>query len=273
MVKKSTFLEKLKSRLRASDVRVEAPDPAAKRGVADLETVAPRREVVDALSRRKLSGSEEATIALREGFAEIASLLRGVQARVDAQADGATVLPALHQQQIDALQAIAARMERQNASSEALVERLSGLPSVLTEVREALDRAAATDERTAATVAEFQSNMDRIHDSMDRVVAESRRQAEAARDQADATRAVATGERERMGEVVESITLEQRRTAQWLEVAQRETAKDLRDAQSDQAARLSRLVEDGTKTSRAILILLSLVFVALTSLVFILASR
>ncbi len=280
MVKKSSFLEKLKSRLRASDLRVEAPDPAAARGAGPVDAVMPRREVTEHLSRRKLNGQEEAALAIREGFAEIASLLRGVQSRVDAQgdrlgaaADGVSRLPALQQQQIEALRAVAERIERQNTASEALVERLGGLPDLLSDVRSALDRAATTDERTAATLTEFQGNMDRIHGAMDRMVAESRRQADASRDQADATRSVAEGEREKIGEVAQSLAVEQRRTSQWLEVAQRETSKELRDAQADQAVRLGKLVEAGTKTSRAILILLGLTLVALTALVFVIASR
>ncbi len=300
MVKKTSILEKLRSRLRSSVVhvddssrsgamgrdggggsapRVSMPDraasqPATPEPAPRVDAVA--RPLAERASSRKLSHQEEATVAIKDGFQELASLLRGMQARVDDQGrrvadvtEGIVRLPELGEQQIALLRQVADRLERQDAAQHEIASRLGELPETLRGVREALDRAAATDARTAETLGEFRSHMSRIQDSMGQMVEHSRRSSEAAGK-------LATRPDEQARELVDEMAREQRAVqGEIVEQLQASTAgqvQTLRDAQADQANRLGKLVEDGTRTNRAILILLGLVFAALVVIAGVLAS-
>lgn len=277
MVKNSSFLERLKSRFRTSQVRVDAP---AGRGAAAeagkrLDAVATPHEA-SAVSGRKVSAKEEAVLAIHEGFAELANLLRGMQGRVEDHgeriAGAIDRLPGLGQAQVDLLHGIVAQLERQNTSTQLVVQGLGDLPEVLRGVREALDRAAATDERTARTLGEFRDNMDRIQAGMAQMVEHSRRQADAARDAADGRHLEHIGrkiteEQHRQGDALAGMV-------ERLEETQRSGTRALRDAQADQATRLGKIVEDSVRTNRAILVVLGLTLFALVAItVVLLAGR
>jgi len=281
VVKKSNLLEKLKSRLRTTDVRVERPNPedrvnatTATRPDAPRATVdaVPARVAPEQVAGRKISQKEEAQLAISDGFKELTSLLRGMQHRVEDQgerfaqaADGIARLPALQASQLELLRGIADRLDRQNAQNDVVVRSLGDLPELLGGVRAALERAAATDERTAATLDDFRTNMARIQDSMERMVDHSRQHAESARKLA--------GDQDQRTDELRSVLADgQERAAQQLERTQREGVAALRDASADQANRLGRLIEDGTRTHRAILIMLGLVFAGLVAVGVLLAS-
>lgn len=276
MVKKSSFLEKIRSRLRSSDVRVEHPadftDSARRSGA---ETAVPRADAVpaiqqpEALSGRKLSSKEEAALAVQDGFRELTSLLRGMQSRVEDQGerfvratDSLQRMPELQEHQLDALRRIAEHMETQGRSQAVVAQSLGELPGLLGTVREALDRAAATDERTAGTLDEFRSNMARIQGSMERMVDHSRQHAES-------NKALASG---REAELVELKTTTHE-AVKGVETAQQVGLKALRDANADQATRLGKLVQEGARRHNAVLVMLGLVLVALVGIGVVLALR
>ena len=290
MVKKSSFLDKLKSRLRQSDVQLEPVDTADRgvvdrggvdrggvdrggvgaaggRGASRVDPVPVARPVdVEAVSSRKLSQREEATVAIQDGFRELTSLLRGMQHRVEDQgerftraADGIAQLPALQEAQLEMLRRIAERMQAQDQTHALMAQSLGGLPELMGQVREALDRAAATDERTAHTLGEFRSNMDRIQTSMSEMVDHSRRQAAA-------SEGLVQGRSEEVRELTDSLSEVQREAVDRLESTQRDGVRALREAHADQATRLGRMVEEGQKTNRAVLIMLGLTFLALVTI-------
>ncbi|MGA1523482.1 MAG: hypothetical protein ACO4CZ_05890 [Planctomycetota bacterium] len=276
MVKKSSFLDKLKSRLRQSDVQLEPAEPAelrgaaaaaADRGVSRVDPVPVARPVdVDAVPSRKMSQREEATVAIQDGFRELTSLLRGMQHRVEDQgerftraADGIAQLPALQEAQLEMLRRIAERMQGQDQTHALMAQSLGGLPELMGQVRDALDRASATDERTAETLGEFRSNMDRIQSSMAQMVDHSRRQAAA-------SEGLVEGRTAEVRELTDSLSEVQREAVDRLETTQRDGVRALREAHADQAQRLGRMVEEGQKTNRAVLILLGLTFLALVTI-------
>jgi methyl-accepting chemotaxis protein len=274
VVKKSSFLDKLKSRLRHSDVQLEPAEPAERRGAAAPERGASRVDPVpvarpvdvEAVPSRKMSQREEATVAIQDGFRELTSLLRGMQNRVEDQgerftraADGIAQLPALQEAQLEMLRRIADRMQAQDQSHALMAQSLGGLPELMGQVREALDRAAATDDRTANTLGEFRSNMDRIQSSMAEMVDHSRRHATASEE-------LVQGRGDEVRELTDSLSEVQREAVDRLESTQRDGVRALRDAHADQAKRLGRMVEEGQKTNRAVLILLGLTFLALMTI-------
>jgi methyl-accepting chemotaxis protein len=276
VVKKSSFLDKLKSRLRQSDVQLEPAEPAERRGanaaapdrgVGRVDPVPVARPVdVEAVPSRKMSQREEATVAIQDGFRELTSQLRGMQHRVEDQgerftraADGIAQLPALQEAQLEMLRRIAERMQVQDQTHALMAQSLGGLPELMGQVREALDRASATDERTAQTLGEFRSNMDRIQSSMTEMVDHSRRHAAA-------SEGLIQGRSEEVRELTSSLSEVQRESVERLESTQRDGVRALREAHADQAKRLGRMVEDGQKTNRAVLIMLGLTFLALVTI-------
>jgi phosphoglycerate-specific signal transduction histidine kinase len=272
MVKQGSFFQRLKERWGSgSGVRVEreaiAGEPSP-RGDAD-RAVAARVEppAVEARSSRKLSDREEAMLALGTHFQELTSLLRGSHARVDDQLGklvGATnvlaQLPALSQQQLDALRSLSVQMERQNALGEQMATTMTRLPSLLENVEQALARAAATDERTAATVREFQSTMDRIHTSMGQMVQHSEQQARTAHTLAERR----DGE---LKNLAEGMQLAQQRTVHELQRTTEEGLQSLRRTHEDQSNRLQRVVQEHAGWNRAVLFGVALVVLGIAGLV------
>lgn len=272
MVKQGSFFQRLKERWGSgSGVRVEreaiAGEPSP-RGDAD-RAVAARVEppAVEARSSRKLSDREEAMLALGTHFQELTSLLRGSHARVDDQLGklvGATnvlaQLPALSQQQLDALRSLSVQMERQNALGEQMATTMTRLPSLLESVEQALARAAATDERTAATVREFQSTMDRIHTSMGQMVQHSEQQARTAHTLAERR----DGE---LKNLAEGMQLAQQRTVHELQRTTEEGLQSLRRTHEDQSNRLQRVVQEHAGWNRAVLFGVALVVLGIAGLV------
>ncbi|MCC6669978.1 MAG: hypothetical protein IT458_02880 [Planctomycetes bacterium] len=305
MVKKASLFDKLMNRWRgASGVHVEqgvervtGPSTAApgnggahgaSRVAVDQVPVEPRPE---SLPGRKLSPKEEALLAMGEGFSELSSLLRGVQVRMEGQGEhvaelGArlTQLPALAQAQLQALQALAAQMERQNESAELVRKTLGDVPALLTDVRAALHRAAVTDERAARTLDEFRGNMDRIQASISTMVQASREQAgstaELVQEQRQGNRHIAEAiarEGERQGEAMhkvgEQVAVAQRESARQLEQATARGLEDLRRAQQDQATRLTRMAEQSHRSQRLVLTFLVVLGTAIVAALIALAVK
>lgn len=205
MVKKTSLLDKLVGRWRTSAVAVsDAAPERSDRGLEGRATAAPNRMgaarvspppepavaelvagAVDRTSGRKLSVKEEALLTMDGGLKELASLMRGVQVRLDAE--GAQVgemvhdiklLPALGQAQLDVLRALASQVDQQGRIGERMLQTLGELPATLQGLRASLDKVVAADERTAHTLGEFRQAMDTIQQSMREMVGHSKAQAD-----------------------------------------------------------------------------------------------
>jgi hypothetical protein len=269
--------------------------------------------IAERASGRKLSVKEEALVTLDGGLKELASLMRGVQVRLDAEgaqvgelASDIKMLPALGQAQLDVLRAVATQIEQQGRVSERLLQTMADLPAAMTSLRTTLDRVVATDERTASTLGEFRGAMDSIHSAMREMVAQSQAQAQAnekllterddrAERMVESLSQMARSEKdkvERIGRTLEQTVANQREHAdklarsmesaismavqgatrdggelrdvvRGLQRSHDESTKALRAAQEDQATRLQRIVEDGQRISRGMLVMLVLIFVGL----------
>ena len=149
MVNKTSLLTKLRKRWKVGG------DPG-RDGVGAL----PARP---ATSSRKLSERQEALMALGEGFKELSNMMRGVQVRLEDQ-DGR-------------MAEVADNTRGQLEVLKGLTGNLEVLPDTMRELKKALERTAATDERTSRTLTEFQHHMDKIQGSMDQMVEHSRIQA------------------------------------------------------------------------------------------------
>jgi len=281
VVKKSSLLEKLKTRWKTGSVRVDR----TARGADATDSVAARRAPADAgltpdlrpeqASGRKLSAREEAVVAMGEGFQELSNLVRGVQARVEDHggrtsqlAEEISALPVLGRAQLDALKRIANHMDRQNVVGEKLLQTLGG-------VQDALIRASATDERTAKTLEDFRGTMDRIEGSMGKMVdsAESQAQSAAAlandrtADQTRMVEAIREGRREDVQTLVET----QREGADRLQAATSQRLSSMQKMQEQHAADLTKLVTVNGKWTQLVIVLLSLTFFALAGILAVLA--
>ncbi len=201
MVKKTSLLNKLVGRWRTS-AGVDVSEGAARRTVVGpgVNRVGTSRvgepaepaiaevsaiSTVDRASGRKLSIKEEAMLTMEGGLKELASLMRGVQVRLDAEgaqasemANDIKMLPALGQAQLDVLRALTSQMDQQGRIGERLAQTMGELPATLQGLRTSLDKIVATDERTAGTLAEFRNAMDTIHGSMREMVGHSKAQSE-----------------------------------------------------------------------------------------------
>jgi hypothetical protein len=281
MVKQGSFFQRLRERWTSGGVRVEraaAATPRPGERGAPVQRVEPDRvrngrelasefAPIDARSSRKLSEREEAMLAFGTHFQELTTLLRGSQARVDDQLTklvGATTaltqLPALGQQQLDALRTLSVQMERQNALGEQLAGTMTKLPNLLQNVETALARAAATDERTAATVREFQTTMDRIHSSMGQMVQHSEQQMRTAQNLAERRdqefKSLADGLQESQQSAVGELTR-----------ATDEGVQALRQSHEDQSNRLQRVVQENAGWSRAVLVGIGVIVLGIGALI------
>jgi hypothetical protein len=220
----------------------------------------PRRDLAtdfaaaEARSTRKLSDREEAMLALGTHFQELNTLLRGSQARTDAQlnqivaATGAlTALPALGQQQLETLRALSTQMERQNSLGEQLATTMTKLPNLMQSVEAALARAAATDERTAATVREFQSTMDRIHLAMGQMVQHGEQHVQTAQQ-------LANKRDDELKNLAVGIEQAQQRAVDELARSNEASLQSLRRTHEDQSNRLQRVVQEHAGWNRAVLV-------------------
>ena len=267
MVKKTTFLEKLRNRWRSTSVGVESADSGTASG--DRIPSMPVQNPVTSVRGRKLSDREVGLVAVQEGFADLANLMRGLQTRMEVQgermasvSENLGVLPTLGNAQLDTLREISERLKA-----------LDQVPESLTEMRAALDRASAMDERTTATLDEFKSNMERIQGAMNQMV-------DRATTQARDTASLAKAQREHIDGFTR--TLEEQRAEQDTAVrtmvnrvgdATADGMQSLREAQADQSTRLGKLIEDGTRTNRGILVLLVGTLIGLIVLTAILIAR
>jgi hypothetical protein len=206
VVKKSSLFSKIVHRWRTSPVRIDsverrgtgeaAPNRVAGAGTPRRAALPERPEpaavelpaepLTERVAGRKLSPREEALLTMDSGLKELATLMRGMQARAEVEgqriadiAGGVSQLPALGQMQLDLLRGMAAQLERQNAVGETLATTFTELPAMLKDLRAAVERTAVSDERTARSLSEFRESMDRIQVAMGEMVGEAREQGRA----------------------------------------------------------------------------------------------
>lgn len=286
MVNKGSFFQRLKSRWGSgSGVRVEksTASRAAGRGAAkpaeEPELIQPRSrrngsgsggavsstfQSADVRSSRKMSDREEAMMTVGHHFQELASLMRGSQAANDEKlqkiVEATSSIPALGQQQLDALKSLSQQMEKQNELGVQLSATMTRLPDLMENVERALDRAAKTDERTAATVMEFQQTMDRIHTSMDKMVEHSGEQAKAAQE-------LAERRTEELKSLANDIAETQSGAVDELKRTTDESLLQLRQTHEDQSNRLQKVVQENAGWSRAVLVGIGLVAVGIGAMI------
>lgn len=207
-------------------------------------------------SSRKMSDREEAMMVVGQHFQELSQLLRGAQAASDDKlqkiVEATSSIPALGQQQLEALSALSTQMSHQNDMGVQLSATITRIPALLENVERALDRAAKTDERTAATVIEFQSTMDRIHSSMDRMVSNSNQQAEVAKQLAERSQ-------QNFESIAANVTSAQQSAVDELKRTNEASLRQLRRTHEDQSNRLQRVVQESTSWNRAVLVGIGLV--------------
>ncbi|MCA8940985.1 MAG: hypothetical protein KDB80_00375 [Planctomycetes bacterium] len=257
MVKKTSFLEKLKNRWRpASGIRLDdrgVSSPTSGSESAPRNVAKPMPEPV---SSRKLSTKQEAVVAINEGFKELASLLRGMQTRVDDQGEqihaaveSLAQLPALSQAQIDLMRTMVERMDKQNSVTEELAAHLADMPELAEKLRASVDRAEATDQRTARTLDEFRNNMASIQSAMTEIVDHSGKHVEA----------------------TASLASDQQQTLADLATTSEKSAQTLRQAQREQSERIGKLAEANRRTNKAVVWLLATITLALVVIAVMLA--
>jgi hypothetical protein len=292
VVKKSSFLEKLRHRWKTgAGVQVskpvgrdKVPEPVQARIDGRIDRRGGVAAPVEAASSRKLSAREEAVSAITEGFADLSSLVRGVQARVEDSgartgeiAGDVKVLPALARAQLETLQRLAAHLQRQGEVNEQLLVSLGGLPDLLSGVQAALDRVADADHRTAQTLEDFRTTMDRIEGAMEQMV-------DSARAQADATTALSRDHRAEQEEIVAAIRQGREEDVQTLVQTQREGVERiesatsqrlevLRKMQEEHAAHIGKLVTANGKWTQVVVVLLALTFFAIAGILAVLGLR
>lgn len=283
MVKKSSIFAKIRERFgstggvrvddkRAGQVRPEPAHAAVRRvdgnghGGNGHGTSVPAHQTGELKTTRKLNDREEAMVALGEHFSELAGLMRGSHARMDAQtqklvdaAESLKQLPALGNRQLELLQGLAGHMERQNKLGEQVAQTLGNLPRLLENVESALARAAATDERTSTTMRDFQGTMDRIQTAMGKMVQHSEVQANAAK-------TLAERREESLQGLTKGLEQAQRDAAQELRTASEESMKSLRRAHEDQSNRLHKVVQENAGWNKAVLGMLGVVLIVLVGL-------
>lgn len=293
MVKKTSFLDKLKNRWSsATGIRVDDSSNVAgdrsKSGAtgkpAGANPVLSRAEVAppstETVTGRKLSAKQEAVVAINEGFKELASLLRGMQTRVDDQGEqiGSAVdslgrLPALSEAQNDLMRLMIERLEKQNASTELLAERMGDMPSMVADMKKSLEQVAATDARTAKSLDEFKGNMGRIQDAMAQIVDHSGQQAKAttsvAREQTEAVQGMVEGMERNQRDALASLQETTAKTA----AESDKRVEQMRKSQVDQSAKLASFTADARKSNKTIVVLLSCTVAALVIIAGILAFR
>ena len=317
-MKKSSLFEKFMQRWRpASGVRIDSPAARSSSGQPQTRTTGtaaasrteqktepkaePYNRVPPAATpapiqpeptvSRKLSTKEEAAMAMGEGFQELSSIMRGVTVRLEDQggrvagmAHDMAMLPELGRAQLNALEQLLARFDRQGASIEQVAQRLSDLPNAMSGLQGALDRVVAADERAAETLADFRANMDRIQGAMQQMVESSRTQADSTaslvREQsAQSTRIAEVVAKEGGTQVeavrgaVEDLNKTQSRAVDRLESTQSKALDGLRMAHEDQSNRLGKVAAESAKWNRAVLVLLIMVFAALASIFVVLLQR
>ena len=231
MVKKSSLLSKLKNRLKVGPEQGDRLGPLPARPAT-------------ATSSRKLSNKQEALMAVGEGFKELSNMMRGVQVRLEDQDARMAEVADNTRGQLTALNGLSSNLEQ--------------LPEAMRELRKALDRSAATDERTGRTLKDFQSNMEKIQGSMDKMVEHSGNQARATRSLTDRRE-----EQERQQTVAIRGMVRDLGTAQDAAVgrmaeANGEHLDSLRNATEDQSARLLKLMSASGKWNRAMLVVMIL---------------
>lgn len=289
MVKKSSFIDKLVNRFRSgSGVRVEAGQrrgegetvearaTGAGAGDVDVEVDSgqvPARPRAEARSGRKISSREDAMITMNESFGELASLLRGVQVRLEDQGgqmarvgEHTQNLPAAGEAQVKVLESLVVQVERQNQLQENMARAFTTLPGIMEGLKVALERAAATDKRTVETLVDFRSTMDRIQDGMGQMVESAKTQAESSRVLAKDQKASAEKLVDRLNEERKLQGEMQKATVRELENTTQEGLRALRWAQEDQANRMVKLVGEAGRLNRVVVVLLIMSVAALAAI-------
>ena len=210
---------------------------------------------------------------MNESFGELASLLRGVQVRLEDQGgqmakvgEHTQNLPATNEAQLEVLRSLAAHVEKQNQLQENMARAFTQLPEIMDGLKSSLDRAAATDKRTVETLVDFRGTMDRIQDGMGQMV-------ESAKTQADASKVLAKDQKASAEKLVDRLNDErkqqgemQKATVRELENTTQEGLRALRWAQEDQANRMVKLVGEAGRLNRVVVVLSIMSFAALAAI-------
>ena len=239
MVKKTSLLSRLKNRLRAGPR--EEGEALAALPVRQARTTS-----------RKLSSKEEALMTMGEGFKELSNMMRGVQVRLEDQ-DG---------RMADVVENTRGQLE----VLKGLSGNLAMLPETVRELKKALDRSAATDERTSKTLSEFKGHMDKIQGSMDKMVENSRVQAQATRSLTDKREEQQRAQTTAMRTMAKDLGATQTKAVENLQEANDKQLASLRMAQEDQSSRLLKLMTASSKWNRAMLVVMILVLGGMATL-------
>ena len=191
-------------------------------------------------------------MALGEGFKELSNLMRGVQVRLEDQDGRMAEVADNTRGQLDVLRNMTGNLEL--------------LPDTLRELKKALDRAAATDERTGQTLTDFQRHMDKIQGSMDQMVDHSRAQARATTALTERREGQERKQTDAIRGLVRDLGSTQTKAVEHLEDSTSKHLESLRHAQQDHAGRLLKLMAASGKWNRAMLVVMILVLGGMATL-------
>lgn len=195
---------------------------------------------------------EDAAQALTDGFRDLGNLLQGIHERMDNQGQQSTQLnekfvglPDMAKAQVDFMSKVSQQLVDQKEKTGQLLEKLSGLPTLLDGIHKTLERQAAVEERTEKNLRDFRSTMDRIHSS----VGELSQQSHAA-----------------VSKATETFERTNTRTTRVFEETQKQAYETFQKTQEQGLEQLTKIVEKSGKASRGVTVMLVLLFVAVVVL-------
>jgi chromosome segregation ATPase len=191
-------------------------------------------------------------MTLGEGFKELSNMMRGVQVRLEDQDGRMAEVADNTRGQLEVLKGLTGNLEL--------------LPETMRELKKALDRTAATDERTSRTLNEFQHHMDKIQGSMDQMVEHSRTQAQATSSLTGRQDEQRSKQTDAIRGLVRELGTTQSQAVGRMEEATGNHLQSLKHAQQDQSARLLKLLTASGKWNRAMLVVLIVVMGGMATL-------
>ncbi len=191
-------------------------------------------------------------MALGEGFKELSNMMRGVQVRLEDQDGRMAEVADNTRGQLEVLKGLTGNLEL--------------LPETMRELKKALDRTAATDERTSRTLNEFQHHMDKIQGSMDQMVEHSSAQARATGALTERREEQERKQTDAIRGLVRDLGSTQTKAVERMEDSTSKHLQSLRHAQQDQAGRLLKLMAASGKWNRAMLVVMILVLGGMATL-------
>ena len=191
-------------------------------------------------------------MTLGEGFKELSNMMRGVQVRLEDQDGRMAEVADNTRGQLEVLKGLTGNLEL--------------LPETMRELKKALDRTTATDERTSRTLNEFQHHMDKIQGSMDQMVEHSRTQAQATSSLTDRQDEQRGKQTDAIRGLVRELGTTQSQAVGRMEEATGKHLQSLKHAHQDQSARLLNLMAASGKWNRAMLVVLIVVLGGMATL-------